>query len=58
MSFQTLLETALRQNFITPETQAIIAQCLWTDEVTQQQLNLLQVVVEKLESGKMQVVAS
>ena len=56
MSLQTILETALKQNFITVEMHAIIAQCLWTDEVPRQQLDLVQVLFQKLESGQVQVV--
>ena len=58
MSLQTVLETALTQNIITEEMQAVVAQCLWTDEVPRQQLNMVQVLANNLASGKVRVVKS
>ena len=58
MSIQTVLETALIQNFITPEMKAVIAQSLWSDEITQQQLNMVQILAENLKSGKTQVITA
>ncbi|WP_171971756.1 hypothetical protein [[Limnothrix rosea] IAM M-220] len=58
MSIQTVLETALIQNFITPEMKAVITQSLWSDEMTQQQLNMVQILAENLKSGKTQVIVA
>lgn len=56
MSIQSVLETALIQNVITPEMETIINQSLWSKSLSQQQMNCLQILLERLENGTAQVI--
>lgn len=56
MSIQSVLETALIQNVITPEMEVIINQSLWSKNLSQQQMNCLQILLERLENGTAQVI--
>lgn len=58
MSLQTVLDIASTQQVITEAMQAIVAQCLWTDEVPRQQLNEVQALAKNLALGKVRVVKS
>lgn len=58
MSLQTVLDIAFTEQVITEEMQAVVAQCLWTDEVPRQQLNEVQALAKNLESGKVRIVKS
>jgi hypothetical protein len=56
MSFQSVLETALVQNVITPEMEVIIKKSLWSKNLSQQQMNCLEILLERLENGTTQVI--
>lgn len=58
MSLQTVLDIAYNQQVITEEMQAVVAQCLWTNEVPRRQLNEVHALAQNLESGKVRVVKS